>query len=82
MLMTSSQKLNSSRQEGKCQSHLYFLKFKADCKILFDGPLSNLKDKQCAGLIVNWLGREATQILMSCPDLIFDYAKVVSKIVF
>ena len=39
--------------------------FKADCKILFDGPLSNLKDKQQAGLIVNWLGREATQILTS-----------------
>ena len=39
--------------------------FKTDCKILFDGPLSYLKDKQCAGLIVNWLGREATQILNS-----------------
>ena len=39
--------------------------FKADCKILFDGPLSDLKDKQCAGLIVNWLGREVTQILNS-----------------
>ena len=39
--------------------------FKADCKILFDGPLSDLKDKQRAGLIVNWLGREATQILNS-----------------
>ena len=38
---------------------------KADCKILFDGPLSDLKDKQCAALIVNWLGREATQILNS-----------------
>ena len=37
--------------------------FKADCKILFDGPLCDLKDKQKAGLIVNWLGREATQIL-------------------
>ena len=39
--------------------------FKADCKILFDGPLCNLKDKQKAGLIINWLGREATQILTS-----------------
>ena len=26
--------------------------FKADCKILFDGPLCDLKDKQRAGLIV------------------------------
>ena len=39
--------------------------FKADCKILFDGPLSDLKDKQRACLIINWLGREATQILNS-----------------
>ena len=37
----------------------------ADCKILFDGPLSDLKDKQRAGLIINWLGKEATQILNS-----------------
>ena len=39
--------------------------FKADCKILFEGLLSDLKDKQRAGLIVNWLSREATQILTS-----------------
>ena len=39
--------------------------FKADCKIIFDGPLSDLKDKQRARLVVNWLGREATQILTS-----------------
>ena len=31
--------------------------FKVDCKILFDGPLCDLKEKQRAGLIVNWLGR-------------------------
>ena len=37
--------------------------FKANCKILFDGPLSGLKEKQRAGLIVNWLGREVTQSL-------------------
>ena len=39
--------------------------FKADCDILFNGPLCDLKDKQRAGLLVNWLGREATQILTS-----------------
>ena len=39
--------------------------FKADCKIIIDGPLCDLNDKQLAGLIVNWLGREATQILTS-----------------
>ena len=31
--------------------------FKADWGILFDGPLNYLKDKQWAGLIVNWLGK-------------------------
>ena len=38
---------------------------KADCRILFDGLLSGLKEKQRADLIVNWLGREVTQILIS-----------------
>ena len=39
--------------------------FKADCHILFNGPLCDLKEKKRARLIVNWLGREATQILTS-----------------
>ena len=39
--------------------------FKADCHILFNGPLCDLKEKQWAGLLINWLGREATQILAS-----------------
>ena len=39
--------------------------FKANCRILFDGPLSDLKEKQRACLLVSWLGREATQILNS-----------------
>ena len=39
--------------------------FKADCHILFNGPLCDLKEKQQAGLLVNCLGREATQILTS-----------------
>ena len=39
--------------------------FKANCHILFNGPLCDLKEKQRAGLLMNWLGREATQILAS-----------------
>ena len=39
--------------------------FKADCRIIFDGPLCDLKERQRAGLLVNWLGREATQLLAS-----------------
>ena len=57
--------------------------FKADCKILFDGPLSDLKDKQKVRLIVNWLGKESTQILnsvnvkiSSAEDVLEDLAKI------
>ena len=31
--------------------------FKADCRILFDGPLLDLKEKQRACLLVNWVGQ-------------------------
>ena len=59
--------------------------FKVDCKILFEGPLSDLKDKQRAGLIINWLGREATQILTSVEadtgtaDEVFDTLEKVFR---
>ena len=59
--------------------------FKADCKILFEGPLSDMKDKQRARLIINWLGREATQILTSVEadtgttDEVFDALEKVFR---
>ena len=59
--------------------------FKADCKILFDGPLCDLKEKQRAGLIVNWLVREATQILASVesdvnsPNEVFETLQKVFR---
>ena len=34
--------------------------FKANCRVIFDGPLCDLKERQRAGLFVNWLGMEAT----------------------
>ena len=46
--------------------------FKADCEILFSGPLCDLKDKQRAGLLINWLGRQATQIIASSSDIRTD----------
>ena len=52
--------------------------FKVDCKIIFDRPLCDLKERQRAGLLVNWLGREVTQILasveveISTPDEVFQ----------
>ena len=59
--------------------------FKADCKILFEGQLSDLKNKQQAGLIINWLGREATQILTiveadtGTTDEVFDALEKVFR---
>ena len=59
--------------------------FKADCKILFKDPLCDLKDKQRAGLIISWLGREATQIITSFeadignPDDMFDALEKVFR---
>ena len=59
--------------------------FKADCKIPFKGPLRDLKDKQRAGLIINYLGREATQIITSVkadtgtPDEVFDALEKVFR---
>ena len=46
--------------------------FKADCNILFTGTLCDLKDKQRAGLLINWLGRQATQIIASSTDITTD----------
>ena len=59
--------------------------FKADCDILFNGPLCDLKEKQRAGLLVNWLGREATQILASVesdvntPNEVFEALEKVFR---
>ena len=54
------------RFEWDCCDRLTELEhFKEDCRILFDGPLADMKDKPKAGLIINWLGRDAAQVLKS-----------------
>ena len=64
MLKVSGLQLVKPNFDWECSDKLTEIEqFKADCRILFDGPLSDLEDKQKSGLIVNWLGREATQIL-------------------
>ena len=37
--------------------------FKQECSVLFDGPLSEMKDAQKAGLVVNWIGHQCTMTL-------------------
>ena len=57
--------------------------FKADCDILFNGSLCDLKEKQRARLIVNWLGREETQILTSIEsnvDTSIEVFEVLEKV--
>ena len=52
---------------------------------MFNGPLCDLKEKQWAGLLINWLGREATQILtsvesdVSTPDEVFGTLEKVFR---
>ena len=59
--------------------------FKADCHILFSGLLCDLKEKQRAGLLINWLGRQATQILASTevttdsPEEVFEALEKVFR---
>ena len=50
--------------------------FRVDCNILFNGPLCDLKYKLRAGLLVEWLGREATQILTSVESDVNTLNKV------
>ena len=51
--------------------------FKQECNVLFQGPLSEIKDPQKAGLIVNLIGRQCTVTLhsmsveMDKPDTVF-----------
>ena len=39
--------------------------FKQECSVLFQGPLSEMKDTQKAGLIVNWIGHQYIMTLHS-----------------
>ena len=65
--------------EWDCRDRLTELEhLKEDCRILFEGPLADIKDKLKAGLIINWSGREAAQVLKSMeveadkPDEVFE----------
>ena len=39
--------------------------FKIDETILFDGPYQKLEGNEKTSLVLNWLGRQATQIMKS-----------------
>ena len=48
---------NKPRFDWEAKDRLSELEqFKQECSVLFQGPLSEMKDTQKAGLIVNWIG--------------------------
>ena len=55
---------NKQKFDWEARDHLSELEqFKQECSVLFDGPLSEMKDAQKAGLIVNWIGHQRTMTL-------------------
>ena len=79
MARFSGLNLAKPRFEWDCHDRLTELEhFKEDCSILFEGPLVDMKDKPKAGLITNWLGRDAAQVLKSmdieedCPNDVYE----------
>ena len=50
--------------------------FKQECSVLFQGPLSEMKDAQKAGLIVNWIGWQCIMTLHSM-NVVLDKPRTV-----
>ena len=70
---------NKPRFDWETKNRLLELEqFKQECNVLFQGPLSKMKDSQKAGLIVNWIGRQCIMMLHSMnvnldkPDTVFE----------
>ena len=57
---------NKPRFDWEAKDRLSELEqFKQECSVLFHGPLSEMKDAQKAGLVVNWIGRQCVMTLHS-----------------
>ena len=79
MARFSGLNLAKSRFEWDSHDRLTELEhFKEDCQILFEDPLLDMKEKPETGLIINWLGRDAAQVLKSMgveassPDEVYE----------
>ena len=75
----SGMQFNKPRFDWDVKDRLSKLEqFRQECNVLFQGPLSKMKDPQKAGLIVIWIGRQCTMTLHSMnvnldkPDTVFD----------
>ena len=61
---------NKPRFDWEAKDRLSKLEqFKQECSVLFQGPLSEMKDAQKAGLIVNWIGRQCIMTLHSMGEI-------------
>ena len=61
-----SVQFNKPRFDWEAKDRLLELEqFKQECSVLFDGPLLEMKDQQKAGLMVNWISRQCTMMLLS-----------------
>ena len=68
---------NKPRFDWEAKDRLSELEqFKQECSVLFQGPLSEMKDAQKAGLIVNWIGRQCIMTLHSM-NVMLDKPKTV-----
>ena len=66
MAKFSSLNLAKPKFEWDCHDRLTELQhFKEDCRILFEDPHADMKDKPKVGLIISWLARDAAQVLKS-----------------
>ena len=70
---------NKPRFDWEAKDHLSELEqFKQECSVLFQGPLSEMKDAQKVGLVINWIGRQCVMTLYSMgieldkPKTVFD----------
>ena len=75
----SGMQFNKPRFDWEAKDRLSELEqFKQECNVLFQGPLSKMKDPQKAGLIVNWISRQCTMTLhnmnvnLDKPDTVFE----------
>ena len=78
---------NKPKFNWEAKDHLSELKqFKQECSVLFDGPLSEMKDAQKAGLVVNWVGHQCTMTLhliditLDKPKTAFDSQESIFRL--
>ena len=68
---------NKPRFDWEAKDRLSELEqFKQESSVLFQGPLSEMKDAQKAGLVVNWICRQCVMTLHSM-GIVLDRPKTV-----